>query len=159
MKPVRYPALLGGRGPHHNSRHPWRSNTWCFPPRPPPVLGSLYGAPRSQTGAASRAKAKRRACSPHEIREAPPGFHPGYVLILILLELCLPLLLLIYPCRKASRAPEETGGARRGCLRAMDGPSYAPAPCFRGAQGTGAAPSRRLAPGTTVFAYFLPYRK
>ncbi|HTA66199.1 MAG TPA: hypothetical protein VK753_11895, partial [Xanthomonadaceae bacterium] len=25
--------------------------------------------------------------------------------------------------RKASRAPQETGGARRACLRAMDGPS------------------------------------
>src|SRR5437764_13888966 len=63
------------------------------------------------------------------------------------------------PCRKASRAPEETGGARRGCLRHMDVPSYAPAPCFRGAQGTGAALSRRIASGTSGFGYFCRKQK
>ena len=56
-----------------------------------------------------------------------------------------------FACRKASRAPQERGGARRGCLRHMDVPSYAPAPSFRGAQGTGAASSRRLASGTSGF--------
>jgi len=33
----------------------------------------------------------------------------------------------------------------------MDGPSYAPAPCFRGAQGTGTASPFRLASGTGRF--------
>jgi len=108
-----------------NSGHPWPSNNRCLLPRPPPVLGSLYGAQDPEPEPERQAKQSRLA----HARALDPACRSP---------------LLIWERLGASRAPQERGGARPAC------PStwmceFGPAPSFRGAQGTGTVSSSRLA--------------